>query len=79
MAATDLTRSRGCSRGRRVFRTAHTAPRYRGGEPVGLSNMVQFPAGSSTFLNKANNLNQQYMTYRASQVQQARLLPRRSR
>lgn len=23
------------------------APHYRGGEPVGLSNMVQFPAGSA--------------------------------
>lgn len=42
-----FTRSRGCSRGRRVFRTAHTAPHYRGGEPVGLSNMVQFPADSA--------------------------------
>ena len=26
------------------------SPKYRGGEPVGLSNMVQFPAGSAASL-----------------------------
>ena len=47
-AATDLTRSQYRFKGLKGLPHSLESPKYRGGEPVGLSNMVQFPAGSST-------------------------------